>query len=139
MLGSSTRTWSTAGQSIKSCSSIQAFFIGHSLALTAAADRDLDLGLCPPSRQVVDIVGQSPAHFPSEPLAALKSRSPIPAGRQQSDSVSTDQRPGRAPSALSRRGAKSPAASVLIGKRGDRRRPMAVIARDVPGLRWDWG
>ena len=40
--------------------------------------------------RVVDIVRRSPDHFPSGTLAALKSRSPIPAHRQQSASVSTD-------------------------------------------------
>ena len=37
--------------------------------------------------RVVDIVRRSPDHFPSGTLAALKSRSPIPARRPQSDSV----------------------------------------------------
>ena len=40
--------------------------------------------------RVVDIVRRSPDHFPTGTLAALKSRSPIPAHRQQSASVSTD-------------------------------------------------
>ena len=37
--------------------------------------------------RVVDIVRRSPDHFPSGTLAALKSRSPMPARRPQSDSV----------------------------------------------------
>jgi hypothetical protein len=40
--------------------------------------------------RVVDIVHRSQDHFPTGTLAALKSRSPIPAHRQQSASVSTD-------------------------------------------------
>ena len=40
--------------------------------------------------RVVDIVHRSQDHFPTGTLAALKSRGPIPAHRQQSASVSTD-------------------------------------------------
>ena len=47
--------------------------------------------------RVVDIVRRSPDHFPSGTLAALKSRSPISAGRPQSDSVSIDQAPRQGP------------------------------------------
>ena len=43
--------------------------------------------------RVVEIVRRSPDHFPSGTLAALKSRSPIPAHRQQSASVSTEAKP----------------------------------------------
>ena len=43
--------------------------------------------------RVVDVVHRSPDHFPSGTLAALKSHSPLPAGRPQSYSVSTDQAP----------------------------------------------
>ena len=46
--------------------------------------------------RVVDIVRRSPDHFPSCTLAALESRSPVPAGWPQSYSVShqkTRQRP----------------------------------------------
>ena len=52
--------------------------------------------------RVVEIVRRSPDHFPSGTLAALKSRSPIPAHRQQSASVSTDQDPASSPPALAR-------------------------------------
>ena len=47
--------------------------------------------------RVVDIVRRSPDHFPSGTLAALKSHSPLPAGRPQSYSVSTDQAPRQGP------------------------------------------
>ena len=43
--------------------------------------------------RVVDIVRRAPDHFPSGTLAALKSRSPIHAGRPSSDSLPTDQAP----------------------------------------------
>jgi hypothetical protein len=41
--------------------------------------------------RVVDIVRQSPDHFPSGTLAALKSHSPTPARRPTADSVPADQ------------------------------------------------
>ena len=47
--------------------------------------------------RVVDVVHRSPDHFPSGTLAALKSHSPLPAGRPQSYSVSTDQVPRQGP------------------------------------------
>ena len=47
--------------------------------------------------RVVDVVHRSPDHFPSGTLAALKSHSPLPAGRPQSYSVSTDQAPRQGP------------------------------------------
>ena len=43
--------------------------------------------------RVMDIVRRSPDQFPSGTLAALKSHSPLPAGRPQSYSVSSDQEP----------------------------------------------
>ena len=89
--------------------------------------------------RVVDIVHRSPDHFPTETLAALKSRSPIPAHRQQSASVSTDretrQRPvSKSPDMASERQAHVlRAAHLLIGRRDFSSDAMDLHPAHVPG------
>ena len=73
--------------------------------------------------RVVDIIRRSPDHFPSGTLAALKEHSPLPAGRPQSDSVSTDQ---------SRRQSTKPQSGKECGSIGN----LFGIALDQASLRW---
>ena len=76
--------------------------------------------------KVVDIVGRWADHFPLGTVAALKSRSPIHAGRPPSDSVSTDQAPRQGPVGTKpERGKECGSIGNLFG-----------IALDQASLRW---
>jgi hypothetical protein len=85
--------------------------------------------------RVVDIVHRSPDHFPSGTLAALKSSSPMPARRPQSDSVSIDQESrqravGTSPDTARERQAHVLRAAHLLGRKpGTRPGTRAETAR----------
>ena len=74
-------------------------------------------------KRVVDIVRHAPDHFPSETLAALESRSPLPARQPTADSIPADQ---------SRRQSTKPQSGKERGSIGN----LFGIALDQASLQW---